>query len=319
MSKARKVPLMYKEMPIYDKNYKEVGSKIFWSRDFLDIKAFGTHKNENYLKVQVVNQNWEAKRLHKPTPPLDFIVKESDIDELIQIYEGTKEPIEEVSKGMLGLLMAVITDVTSDFRNAWRRGAKNELNQCRLFLTSGKVELWTMGEFHSDFIIRNLEETLTSQYGSFESIYQAKVDKCNEHLKPIYDELELYDRNYLIETRLNEKDSEWFKDFEHRNWLSNQYAKKMRTLESELIHKEVLVEKPEGVFYEDTIPLDKHNTPILKKINEYRGKKKDLKIDTKQRKRHFELEKKIELTKEEKARVKYLEKKAEPWEELMNE
>lgn len=314
-----KVPLVYKEMPIYNENYKEIGSKIFWSRDFLEIAPFGNKKGENYLKIKVVNQDWEKQRLHKPCPPLDFIVKENDIDELIQVFEGTREPIQEVTKGMLALLMAVITDVTNDYRMAWQKGAKHQLQACELFILSGRVELWTMGEFHSDFIIRNLKETLTSEYGSFESIYQAKVDKCNAHLQPIYDELDKYDRNYLIDTRLGE-DSEWFKDFEHRQYLSNGYAKKIREIESEITHIKLLIEDENGnTYFQDTIPNTPHNKPLVKLAMEYKDKKKALGLTTKEREKHARLEKLIELTKKEKARVKYLEKKAMPWELLLNE
>ena len=315
----KKIPLVYKEMPIYDEQYKEVGSKIFWSRDFLEIKAFGNHEGENYLKIKVVNQDWESKRLHKPTPPLDFIVKEKDIDDLIQVFHGEKEPIEEVNKGMLGLLMAVITDVTNDYRIAWEQGAKNKLKETELFLTSGKVELWTMGEFHSDFILRNLKDTLTNQYGTFESVYHKKEDECNKHLKPIYDELDLYDRNHLIDTRLEEQDREWFRDFEHRQYLSIQYGRKIKELDEQLVKQRLPIDEGNKIVFRETIPNIPHNKPLIDELTKLKEKKRLLGVNITERKRFAKLEKLIELTKEEKRRVKYLEKKALPWELLLNE
>lgn len=313
-----KIPLIYKEMPIYKINKKEVeqiGTKIFWSRDFLNWQDLGSIEGVNYLWVKVINQDESDKDKYK-----ECIVRKNDIEFLLGIFKGEIEPVPEVTKGMLALLMAIIEDAATDFRLAWQNGQKNRLYIARKFLEEEKISKWTLDQFHRDFIIENLEQSCLKMYGSFEEIYKRKYDHCMEHLTPIYDELELFDREHLIDTRLTKEEAHFFREREHKSYISLCCYRKIKAIEEDLVYEKTQVEDEEGnLVWKDIIPLNDHNIPLLEKLTKYKKIKQDNSSTQKEVEYYNQLLAKIELTSEEKARVKYLEKKAEPWENKINE
>lgn len=98
--------------------------------------------------------------------------------------------MEDDFEGLKRLAYAIVTKCCEDYREAYIKGKINEMTKCRVFLLSGKVEIYTLYDFCGKDILETMDTELKKKYGSIEdrqkvkaSRYKVKIDNKKKELE----------------------------------------------------------------------------------------------------------------------------------------
>jgi len=107
--------------------------------------------------------------------------------------------------GLIKLAYAIVTACCEDYREAYSKGNINDLTKCRVFLLSGKVEIYTLYNFYGKEILETMDAELKKKYGSFEerrklkaSLYKTKIDNKKQELEDTRAEIKALAGNTVI-------------------------------------------------------------------------------------------------------------------------
>lgn len=75
------------------------------------------------------------------------------------------------------LLYIIIAQCCEDYRNAYIRGNEGELLSCKRFLQSGRVELYTQGNFEGQGLLDTMNKDLMQKYGAFKKGHRLRRKK----------------------------------------------------------------------------------------------------------------------------------------------
>ena len=81
------------------------------------------------------------------------------------------------SEGEEKLLYMIIAGCCDDYRNAYIKGDERELMSCSKFLQSGRVELYTQGNYEGQGLIDAMNKDLMQKYGAFKKGHKLKRKK----------------------------------------------------------------------------------------------------------------------------------------------
>lgn len=98
--------------------------------------------------------------------------------------------------GIIKLAYAIVQQCCEDYREAYIKGKANDLLKCKTFLLSGKVEIYTLCNFHGKDIIKQMNDDLRKKYGTFEErksknndLYKKKIESKKQQLNIVRAEI----------------------------------------------------------------------------------------------------------------------------------